>query len=158
MKKPFFSSLFFFIFAIYLMIASHGFGLGVWSRPGPGLYPFCAALLLGVISLGVMVKALLTFSAKGKEATPDLPSRERVRWEILVKVMAGMIAYSLLLKWIGFVICTFLLVAFFLRVVAKERLTTALVAALLTSVGYELFFNVFLNAQIPSGLLTFLRR
>jgi hypothetical protein len=158
MRKELFCSLFFFLFAIYLTIESFSFGLGEWSTPGPGFYPFGTALLMGIVSLKGIVKALRTAPSKGKEITTAFPAKERIHWKILVWVMVGMIAYCLLLKWIGFVICTFLLVVFFMRVLARERLFTSFVTALSAAVGCELLFNVFLNAQIPNGILTFLRR
>ncbi len=158
MSKDFFASLFCLLFAVYFAMESYGFDLGKWRMPGPGFFPFGAALLFGTISLYMIVKALRAASLKANEVRVDLASQERLKWWIIVQVLAGMLAYILLLRWLGFVICTFLLVFFFIRVVARQRWISSLVIASSVAIGSQIVFNVLLNAQIPSGILTFLRR
>jgi putative tricarboxylic transport membrane protein len=148
------------LFAVYFAIESFGYDLGTWRMPGPGFFPFGAAVLFGMISLYVIVKALRPAPseenpapAAGDSALPD-----RIRVWIIVQIMAGMVAYTLLLNSLGFVLCTFLLALFFIRVVAEQRWIHSLVISLTIAIGFQIVFNVFLNAQIPNGILTFLRR
>jgi hypothetical protein len=153
MKKDIFSSLFWLLFSIYFTIESYSLGIGEWSRPGPGYFPFGAGLLFGVFSLSVFVKTL-------RRVPPDeifIQSSERFHWQNMVLILFGMLAYSLLLKRIGFVLCTFLLVILFIRVIAKERWSKSIMTALIVAVTFHLLFNILLNAQLPSGILKFLR-
>jgi putative tricarboxylic transport membrane protein len=160
MNKDFISGLFFLFFAVYFAIESFGYDLGTWRMPGPGFFPFGAAVLFGMISLYVIVKALRTAPSE-ENPTPvdgDPASPDRIKGWIIVQIMAGMLAYTLLLNPLGFVPCTFFLVLFFIRFVAGQRWIPSLVIALSVAVASQIVFNVFLNAQIPSGILTFLRR
>lgn len=158
MNKDIASGLFFFLFAVYFATESFGYGIGTWRMPGPGFFPFGAAILFGMISLYVIARALK--AALSEETLPDGDSapRARINGRIIVQVLAGMLAYTLLLEPLGFVPCTFFLVLFFIRWVAGQRWPSSLAIALSVAVGSQIVFNVFLNAQIPNGILTFLRR
>ena len=126
MRKDIYSSLFWLLFGIYFTIESYSLGLGEWSRPGPGYFPFGAGLLFGILSLSVFVKALRRVPLN------EIPIQlsERFHWQNMVLIMFGMLAYILLLKRIGFVLCTFLLVVLFIRVIAQERWFKSIMTAL----------------------------
>jgi len=153
MKKDIFSGLFWLLFGIYFTIKSYSFGLGEWGRPGPGYFPFGAGLLFGILSLSVFVKALRRVAP----SEISIQSSERLHWQNIVLIMSGMLAYILLLKRIGFVLCTFLLVVLSIRVIAKERWFNSIITALAIALAFHLFFNILLNVQLPSGVFRFLR-
>lgn len=75
---------------------------------------------------------------------------------LVLSVIAGMISYVFLLEPLGFMICTFLLVAFYLKVVATRSWLTSLGFAAAVALASHLFFDLFLNAQLPRGLLDWL--
>jgi hypothetical protein len=153
MKKDIYSSLLWLLFSIYFTIGSCSLGLGEWGRPGAGYFPFGAGLIFGIFSLVVFLKALRRVPLK--EISNQ--SSERLHWQNMVLILFGMLAYALFLKKIGFVLCTFLLVVLFIRVIAKERWFKSILTALVITVTFHLIFNVLLNAQLPSGILRFLR-
>jgi putative tricarboxylic transport membrane protein len=153
MKRDIFISLFWLLFSIYFTIESYSLGLGEWGRPGPGYFPFGAGLLFGILSLSVFAKALRSVPLN----EISIQSSERFHWQNMVLIMFGMLAYILLLKRIGFVLCTFLLVVLFIRVIAKERWFKSIMTALAIALAFHLFFNILLNAQLPSGVFRFLR-
>ena len=153
MKKDILSSLFWLLFSIYFTVESYNLGLGEWSRPGPGYFPFGAGLFFGIFSLSVFVKALRRIPLNEISIQPS----ERLHWQNMVLILFGMFAYTLLLKRIGFVLCTFLLVLLFIRVIAKERWFKSIITALVVALAFHLCFNILLNAQLPSGILRFLR-
>jgi hypothetical protein len=64
-----------------------------------------------------------------------------------------MLAYALLLDVLGFSLCTFLLLAFYLQIVALQRWTLSLGFALAAALASHLFFDLLLNAQLPRGIL-----
>jgi hypothetical protein len=151
MKKDVFSALFWLLFAIYYTAQSYSLGLGQWGMPGPGYFPFGAGLLFGVISLCV------TVSAMRKSSTGEHPkkSSERLQWQNVALTLAAMLAYILIFKRAGFVIATFLLVFFFIRVIARQRWFHSIMVALSITVAFHVFFTMLLNAQLPMGLLKF---
>ena len=143
-------SLFWLVFALYVAFESSRIGLGQWSMPGPGYFPFGAAVAIGILSLALLVSTLR--KPPGNEERPALPPG---RLDHVVLSLVAMVTYVLLLKSIGFLICTFFLVLFFLRVVAAQRWSTALIVASSLSLGFYLFFNLLLDAQLPNGIIDF---
>ena len=62
-------------------------------------------------------------------------------------------AYTFLLDFLGYLICTFLLVLFMLRATDPQRWTVALSMALLTAVGSYVVFAIWLSVPLPRGPL-----
>jgi putative tricarboxylic transport membrane protein len=151
MKKDIVSSLFWLSFAIYYTAQSYRLGLGQWGMPGPGYFPFGAGLVFGMLALCVTVSAFRKSPAG--ERAKETP--ERLRWENVALILTGMLAYILLFKKAGFVIATFLLVFFFIRVIARQRWFQSFLAAVSITIAFHVFFNILLNAQLPMGLLKF---
>lgn len=144
-----YSSAFWLVFSIYIAFESYCLDLGNWHIPGPGYFSFGAALLLGVMSLSVLVKTLLKPS---KRETLTAPT-EQLRWQNIVLVLVSMFFYVFLLNWIGFALCTFLLLVFFLWGISRQRCLTAILIAFLVTIGSYIVFDVLLNAQLPKGIL-----
>ncbi len=148
-KKEVVSALFWLAFAIYIAAESYRFGLGKVMMPGPGYFPFAAALLFGCISVLFLIKTL-------REA-PVPEARERfgpeARSKNVVLNLIAMVAYGLFLNKVGFLVCTFLFSVFFLRIVAHRRWTTIVLVSLSVTIGAHLLFNVLLNVQLPKGVL-----
>jgi putative tricarboxylic transport membrane protein len=155
-KKDFFPNLFCLLFSINFCIESYSYGLGNWKMPGPGFFPFGAGLVFGILSLYLTVKGRLPDPSRTKEVTHDLS--EHPKWGLMATIVGGMFAYALFLQSLGFALCTFFFVLLCLRGIAKRHWSGSLVVALSVAVGSHLLFNVILNAQIPNGILTFLRR
>ena len=80
----------------------------------------------------------------------------RFQWQNIVLVVAGMLGYAFFLKRMGFMLCTFLIVVLFIRVIAKKRWLNSIMTAGILAVVFHVFFNVLLNAQLPNGLFKFL--
>jgi putative tricarboxylic transport membrane protein len=146
------SALFWTAFGAYFSVESYRFGLGEWSRPGPGYFPFGAGVLFSAISLSELVKSFRK-RASGVEAGR---SSEQFRLQNIVLIIAGMLAYALLLKSLGFVVCTFGLTILFFRMIARKGWLGSMTTALAVALIFEVFFNMLLNAQLPNGVLGFL--
>ena len=56
---------------------------------------------------------------------------------------------------VGFMINTFRFMLLLMKVIEPQTWKKAILAALITAVASDLFFNVLLGAQIPSGILGF---
>jgi len=145
------SGLFLFLFAIFIAIESYRLGLGEWNNPGAGYFAFAGAFILGIISLSVFLKGL----RKRSEKEISISVSERLRWQNVVSVLAGMIVYTFIFDKIGFIFSTFLLIVFFLRVVAPQRWSVTVLIALSCAVGSYLLFDVLLSAELPKGILGF---
>ena len=146
------SSLFCFLFALFFIIESYRFGLGDWGMPGPGYFPIGAGLLFGIISLSVMFSALRKVPKEMLRKSP-----ERLQWENIVLIIVGMLLYILCFHKLGFILCTFLLVVFFIRIVSHRRWFSSIIIGLSIVLAFYVFFDILLNAQLPMGILRFLR-
>ncbi len=151
MRKDVVSSLFCLIFSIYFSIESYRLGLGEWASPSSGYFPFGAALLFGIISVFVMVKAL---RQKNSRKIP-IESRERWHWKNIVLVLCSMFVYILILNKIGFLGSTFLIVVFLIHVVARWRWNVSVATAILTALGFRVVFGVLLKVFLPTGMFGF---
>jgi hypothetical protein len=68
-------------------------------------------------------------------------------------VYVALLAYFLILEYLGFLGSTFLLVSYLSIVIGRQRMTLALLrAAIVTGLSYALF-DVVLKGQLPKGLL-----
>lgn len=144
--KELYNALFWLLFAIYVAFESYRIGLGKWSMPGPGYFPFGAALAIGIISIFLLVKAL-----RQAPFNEELISLPKGRLDHVVLSLLAMVMYVVLLKSIGFLLCTFFLVMFFLRVVAMKRWVTALIVALSLSFGFYLFLTSCWMPNFPTA-------
>jgi len=144
-----YSSVFWLVFSIYIAVESYRLGLGKWDDPGPGYFPFGAALLFACMAFVVFVRSL----SIGPVSKTD--AGQRYRWQNVILVLIAMVLYTLLLNSIGFVLCTFLIVVFFVKVVALRRWTSSIMMALCMSIGSYLLFSFFLKAPLPKGFFLF---
>ena len=151
MKKLQMGMVFWLLVATYVATESHRLGLGTWRMPGPGTFPFITAMLLGSVSLFTTVKTLR------KTPPQNLKGRSRgeANWQNVPLVLVAMIAYVFLLSRAGFLLSTFALILFFLRVIASQRCFSAILIAVAIALGSHIVFNILLDAQFPKGILGF---
>jgi hypothetical protein len=146
MKKELTISTFWLLLALYLCLAAYKLGLGAAGRPGPGFFPFGAALAIAVIALFRLLRA----RSEKPAATLATTGSE---WRKIVCIIVGMTAYVFLLEPLGFAVCTFFLMAFYLNVIALQRWQLSLGFAFAVALLAHLFFDLLLNAQLPRGIL-----
>jgi putative tricarboxylic transport membrane protein len=142
---------FWLLLSCYLSIESYRLGLSTANRPGPGFFPFIAAVGIGLIAALRLVNSI-RISAPDENYELGIAGEAR----LVLYVIAGMTAYAFLLDLLGFLLCTFLLVAFYLKLIAQRRWPVALTFAAAVALTSHLFFDVLLKAELPRGLLDWL--
>ncbi len=147
MRKELVISGFWLLLSLYLAIESHRLGLSTGNRPGPGFFPFGAAAAIAILSAFRLVKNFR------RRAAAEVAESAGSEAHLVLGVIAGMVAYVFLLDVLGFLLCTFLLVAFYLKVIAARAWRVSASFAAAVALGSHLFFDVLLNAQLPRGLL-----
>lgn len=153
MIKDIFGSLFWLSLAIYVSIECYHIGLGKWRIPGPGAFPFGAAVFLGILSLSVFLKTLRKVPTAGISAKNE----DWLGLQNIALVLAGLVIYIFLLDKLGFILCTFLLTYFLLFVIARQKWLTSVIASLSITLGSHIIFNRLLNANLPKGIFRFLQ-
>ena len=149
MKSHYVIAIFWLLLSSYVAYASYQLGLGTGGKPGAGFFPFGTALAIGAI-------ALLRLSGVIQENSDTKMGTTGDEWKKIFYVVAGMLAYALLLDPLGFVTTTFLLLAFYLKYVAAQAWRLSVGFAVIAALSAHLFFDVLLHAQLPRGLLALL--
>ncbi len=144
------SSLFWLTIGLAIAVYSGKYGLGTLSSPGPGFLPFLSGLAMAGLAFVVFFQQ---FSQKGREKIKDL-WRQR-NWPTMLMVMGALILYTLLFKLLGFLLDTFLLIAFLLRVMEPMSWRKVLAGAVFAAGGAYVIFQLWLEAQLPTGFLGF---
>ena len=147
------SGIFWLAFSVFVMIESYRLGLGTLHQPGPGFLFFWGAIVLGIMSLTIVVRA---GGYKKSEKSESFNLREfNIRKIILVLV--SLFLYSLFMEKLGFIPTTLLLFIFLLGVIEKKKwFFTISTSVVVTALTY-LIFEAWLKSQLPKGLLESLR-
>jgi putative tricarboxylic transport membrane protein len=129
--------------AIALASAIAALRLGLWlgGTPGPGLFPFLAALML----LGASIAAFFQSPAHAEDSEPA-DRRRLVGYAAAISVFAA--AFSLL----GSIIATFGFLVGVLRAIERLRWSYALAIATTLAVLSWMVFRQLLGVPLPAGL------
>lgn len=146
--------LFWLLFSVVISREAFRLPMGEMRDPGAGFFPLLIALVTGLLALIALVQAFRTKREQRDGSQVSRPE-EPFRWWSLVIIVAALGAYALTLQEIGFLVNTFLFMFLLVKVIEPQSWAKSLIAALITAVVSELFFNVLLKAQIPQGILGF---
>jgi len=144
------SSILWLVIGLAIALYSKKYGLGTLSSPGPGFVPFLSGLAITLLALVVF------FQQRPKEARDRLQDLwVRGKWPSVLLVMAVLILYTVFLKTLGFLLSTFLLIAFLYRAIEPLSWRKVLFGAIFTALGSYAIFQLWLQAQLPEGILGF---
>ena len=136
----------FVIWGALLMPPSATFG------PGSGFLPFWLGVILAALAV-ILLATTWRRRATEKDCISPFPGAKALI--AIGAVLGGLAAYIVLIEVVGFLMDTFLYVAFLLGVVERERLLTTILIALSTTAGLYLIFQVFLGITLPSNMFGF---
>jgi putative tricarboxylic transport membrane protein len=119
--------------------------LGTVRNPGQGFFPGWTSVVIVLLAIVLVAEALTSRSS----TNPHAPGR-MAKVTALLLVLA---AYTFLLDFLGYLICTFFLALFMLRATDPHRWPAALSMALLTAVGSYVVFAIWLSVPLPRGPL-----
>ena len=125
------------------------YGFGSLSEPGVGFITFFAGAILALLSL-----LLFLSSFREKEKQAEL----RALWAGLdvkkvLYVLMLLVVYPVLLRPVGFPLCTFILLFLLFRVKGSYGIWTTLLASFFVTAVSYLVFQVWLQVQLPRGIL-----
>ena len=144
------SSLFWLLLSISILIESLHLGIGTPQNPGMGFMAFGTSGLLGILSL---ILFLQTFFKK-KEAKIK-PLFSGTLWKRVLLVLITLLIYSRLMPMAGYLISTFLLMAFLFWILERKKLWLVFFLSFLTTIITYFVFSKWLNCQFPDGFLGF---
>lgn len=139
-------SIVFLILSCLVMIESVRLRLNTIHNPGPGFMPFFLGLSLALLSI------LSLFFLDRRITGPALWDGWR-KSQSTFYVFAGLIAYLLLFKVLGFYVDTFLLMVYLIKISGERGYKRLLLVSMLTMVVTYLLFCKLLYIPFPQGVL-----
>jgi hypothetical protein len=144
------ASLIWLAIGLAILFYSTRYGLGMLSSPGPGFLPFLSGLAISGLALVVF------FQQVGKGSRESLGGLWRQKdWPTMFKVMGALVLYALFLKTLGFLLVTFFMILYLFRAIEPMSWKKVLAGAFLTALGAYGIFDLWLEAQLPKGILGF---
>jgi hypothetical protein len=137
------------VLGLAVVLGGLHYGWGSLENPGAGFVPLLAGAAMAGFSAITLVQSLV----KGWRPLADLWTG--MRWQRPLIAAVCLILYSVFLRDLGFVTATFVLAIYLYRMLRPSGWTETLVAAVLTTLGFYLLFQVWLEVQLPKGLLAF---
>jgi putative tricarboxylic transport membrane protein len=120
--------------------------LGTINDPGSGYVLFYTGVLMCLFAASIVVAAVT-------EGGPTFGSRwDGARWTKPLVIIASLIAYSIALDQLGFLVSTIPLMLLLLRVIDPVRWTLAIPLAVLAPLGVWWVLKHALLIQLPSGI------
>ena len=138
------ASLFLAALSLFTCLLARRLGLGEVHNPGPGLIPFGAAALLGLMALGQFGRSLLAPAGEG--AGPS-------KWSQVSIVLGALLGCGVALNPLGFSVSVFLLMVVLLGVVGRKSWWATLTISFLIVTGAYLLFVRWLGVEFPRGPL-----
>jgi len=132
-----------------IAIGALRYDFGSFDTPGAGFLPFFAGLATAGFSAITFFQTLRRGWLSLREMWGE------ARWQRAAMATAFLLLYSVFLKDVGFLIATFLLMICLFRMLEASSWKATLFSALLTTLGFYLVFQTWLEAQLPRGWLSF---
>lgn len=144
-------SLIWIVISIFICVKSAQIEIGALRRPEPGFFPFWVGIGLGMLATVLLIK---TWASDGL-ARKTLNLFKGVSWGRVTLVLCSIFLYALFLEDVGYLVTTFLLMAFLFGIMSRTRLLAILACSLLTTLGTYIVFYLWLKVQLPKGLFYF---
>jgi putative tricarboxylic transport membrane protein len=135
---------------LFICIGSWRLSLGTFHNPGPGFLSFFAGLIVGGLALVVHLQSRRAPAEDAKVA--PLWTNKTKGWRMVLTVLA-LLAYAVIMNYIGFLPSTFLFLVFLLKVIEPQRWSVAVLGSLAASIAFYCVFELGLQSQLPKGLL-----
>ena len=145
------SGLFWLAISIFVCIEASRFGIGDVHSQGPGFLPFLSGVMLGTLSIILVVTN--TLKKQGKRNIADI--WKGISWGKVILVLILLFTYAFLLPTIGYLVATFGLIILLFGIVGKTKVWIKVVAGIITVLATYIVFYVWLEVQLPKGILGF---
>lgn len=145
------SGFFWLAISIFVCIEASRLGIGDFHSQGPGFLPFLSGVMLSALSIILLVTS--TLKKMEKRGIKNL--WKGMSWGKVVLVLSLLLIYALLLPILGYLIATFGLIILLFGIVGKTKVWIKVVAGIITVLATYMVFCVWLEVQLPKGILSF---
>ena len=135
--------------AWFAAVALRNYKYWTATGPGSGFFPFWLGLAMAVLAALLLVRA-------ARETEPGVDWLPRGRGAVrFLGVLAGVVAFLVLLPWLGMAVTTVLFLVGILRLLERHSWPAAVTIALGTAVVNWAVFAWWLQVPFPTGVLGF---
>jgi putative tricarboxylic transport membrane protein len=134
--------------AVAVLLEASKLPFGRVGSPQAGFFPLILAVFLAIFSLVFLAQAIGGHKAELRDSRGGSTA-----WNKIVLAIGALAGFGLLFESLGYVISTFLFIAFLLRVVERQRWSLVVAIAFFTSLATYLVFGLLLNTPLPAGIL-----
>lgn len=127
----------------YLALAV-SYPFGSVAKPGAGFFPVAVGVFLCAAAFTVLALGFRRAGAGGPALEPDARAR-------VLATAAALVAFCLLLPWLGYPLCALAFVAFLLRRLGDAGWRGALITAVWSAAVSYYAFAVLLGVPLPQG-------
>ncbi len=147
-RRDLLAGLFWLAVSVFVAIQSVKCDIGSLHSPGPGFLPFWSATILGSLSIVLMVTTIL----RRKWGAKLLDVWRGLDWVRVALVLLSLFLYPILLPTTGYLVTTFVFIAFLLCVGVRSKLWIDVASALaITVISYVIFYTL-LDVKLPKGI------
>ncbi len=136
-------------FASAILIITQSWPQSRDGVPGPAVFPRIIACIIICCALVVLIRTLIN---KEEDTVVEYKSKDSLRVYI---TMAALIVYFLLMKYLGFLIDTVIMLTCFFAWFSKKKLITCIIISVVSSLIIFVIFSKGLNVSMRYGLLYF---
>ncbi len=137
------------LIGLYVVATGWHLGFGSFDSPGTGFIAVFSGLLLSVFSATNLVLSIASYRKTANQ--PFWPQSDS--WKKVLAILAGPIAFTLLLNYAGFFLCTLAMLIYLFRAIHPHRMTLTLVLAVTAAVFCLVLFQLLLKVQFPEGII-----
>ena len=142
----------FMLFACFYTVTSLHLHLGTAGDPRAGFYPFILGLLVLSLSASLLAKSL-----RGEKTNEDdrkiFPRGKEAKRIVALNLI--MVIYTLLLGFLGYLLCTAGLIALIVWFLGSDSWRKNILISVLTAAVSYYIFAVILEIPLPQGILAF---
>ena len=125
--------------------------LGGLHTPGAGFFPFFIGTAIIILSfLHIINQFFLT--KPSKENVFSWPGKKGIIQ--VSKVFLSLVIYALCLEYLGFLLCTFLIMFYLLKFIGLKKWSYSLIISIIIAFSSFLIFGSLLRLGLPKGFLS----
>ncbi len=140
-----------FLLSLLIVLGASHLGLGSFRQPEAGLFSMITGVILGGLSLLLMAESMFR-PARARNDSETVWSKD-TQWRRLLLTLAALVAYTLLLTTLGFLLTTFLFMTFLFRVIEPQRWSLSVLSGAASSLCGWMIFEAWLQCQLPEGFV-----
>jgi putative tricarboxylic transport membrane protein len=147
-RRNFISSIILLAIAMAIILEAKKLPFGTLGSPNMGFFPLILGTLLAILSVILFGQA-----TKEKGEGSILTGVTSGSWKKIGLAAVALFAFAFLFEFLGYMISTFLLIAFLSLAIGSQKWWLAILAAFISSVVSYLIFGLLLGASLPAGIL-----